>query len=112
MREKKERRRRGILTLWLPVNLSEHALVPVSGLVHTLVLKRGKVQNAKTKNKKTKTTVRHGIEKCKKNEAVLFPLTDLEAMGIPVSSTGPIPENLISFSSLVGVQLRGNVTEP
>lgn len=25
------------LTLWLPVNLSEHALVPVSGLVHTLV---------------------------------------------------------------------------
>lgn len=38
-------------------------------------------------------------------------LTDLEAMGIPVSSTGPIPENLISLSSLVGVQLRGNVAE-
>lgn len=36
-------------------------------------------------------------------------LTDLEAMGIPVSSTGPIPENLISLSSLVGVQLRGKV---
>lgn len=36
-------------------------------------------------------------------------LTDLEAMGIPVSSTGPIPENFISLSSLVGVQLRGKV---
>lgn len=36
-------------------------------------------------------------------------LTDLEAMGIPVSSTGPIPENLISLSSLVGAQLRGRV---
>lgn len=30
------RRRRSILTLWLPVNLPEHALVPVSGLVDTL----------------------------------------------------------------------------
>lgn len=36
-------------------------------------------------------------------------LTDLEAMGIPVSSTGPIPENFISLSSLVGVQPRGKV---
>lgn len=27
----------GVLTLWLFVDLSEHALVPVSGLVHTLV---------------------------------------------------------------------------
>lgn len=40
-----------------------------------------------------------------------FSLTDREAIGIPVSSTGPIPENLISLSSLVGVQLRGNVVE-
>lgn len=38
-------------------------------------------------------------------------LTDLEAMGMPVSSTGPIPENLMSLSSLVGVQLRGKVVE-
>ena len=38
-------------------------------------------------------------------------LTDLEAMGMPVSSTGPIPENLMSLSSLVGVQLRGKVEE-
>lgn len=30
-------------------------------------------------------------------------------MGIPVSSTGPIPENFISLSSLVGVQPRGKV---
>lgn len=30
-------------------------------------------------------------------------------MGIPVSSTGPIPENLTSLSSLVGAQLRGKV---
>ncbi|TNN55609.1 hypothetical protein EYF80_034206 [Liparis tanakae] len=32
-------------------------------------------------------------------------------MGIPVSSTGPIPENLISLSSRVGVQLRVEVDE-
>lgn len=37
-------------------------------------------------------------------------LTDLEAMGIPVSSTGPMPENLISLSS-AGVDLRGRVAE-
>ena len=36
-------------------------------------------------------------------------LTDLEAMGMPVSSTGPIPENLISLSS---PDLRGKVVEP
>lgn len=30
-------------------------------------------------------------------------------MGIPVSSTGPIPENFISLSSRVGVQPRGKV---
>lgn len=28
--------RRSVLTLWLPVNLPEHALVPVSGLVDAL----------------------------------------------------------------------------
>lgn len=33
-------------------------------------------------------------------------------MGIPVSSTGPIPENLISLSSLVGPRLRGKVADP
>lgn len=38
-------------------------------------------------------------------------LTDLEAMGIPVSSTGPIPENLMRRSSLVAT-LRGRVEEP
>lgn len=42
---------------------------------------------------------------------IILNLTDLEAMGIPVSSTGPIPENLMSLSSLVGVQLRGKVAE-
>lgn len=41
----RRRRRRDVLTLWLLVNLSEHALVPVSGLVHTLGLGReGEVQ--------------------------------------------------------------------
>lgn len=35
--EKKEQWEGSVFTLWLPVNLSEHALVPVSGLVHTLV---------------------------------------------------------------------------
>lgn len=30
-------------------------------------------------------------------------------MGIPVSSTGPIPENFMSLSSLVGVHPRGKV---
>lgn len=34
-------RRRSVLTLWLPVNLLEHALVPVSGLVDALGEARG-----------------------------------------------------------------------
>lgn len=51
----------------------------------------------------------HG--KTNKKKTYLLCLTDLEAMGIPVSSTGPIPENLMSLSSLVGVQPRGKVAE-
>lgn len=41
----------------------------------------------------------------------LFGLTDLEAMGIPLSSTGPIPENLMNLSSRTGAQLLGRVEE-
>lgn len=41
-----------------------------------------------------------------------MPFTDLDAMGIPVSSTGPIPENLIGLPSLFGTQLCGRVEEP
>lgn len=38
-------------------------------------------------------------------------LTDRDAIGMPVSSTGPIPENFIKRSSRVA-EVLGNVTEP
>lgn len=38
-------------------------------------------------------------------------LTDRDAIGMPVSSTGPIPENFIKRSSRVA-EVLGNVAEP